>query len=424
MENIVYKIKQGGFYILVFLIPWQTRWIITDPQVNGGVWEYGRLSLYGWDILLVGLVLLSLPTIVIWWKNNYSKYYKVSGESLLVWSYAALLVVSLISILWAQEKALALYWCGRLIEGGLIFILWSANQAKSKYVLLSLILAGVIQSIWGSVQFILQSTFANKWLGVAEHPLSIGGTSVVLTEAGRWLRAYAGQVHPNVLGGLLMICSIATVWLLNKDKINHKLYWIFYVVLLPGLFFSFSRGAWLGLVVTIIWWWLIKKEARPLLIKVSLVFILIFGILTAFYPSPVLGRILGTSRLEQQSFEERYESYNSSGNILKNSWATGVGVGNYTVALQKFEPGLLSYKYQPVHNIFLLVLTELGLVGLIFFLSLLISLVLFSGFLSDKLIFIIPIIFISLFDHYWWTMPSMVLIFWLILAKIYQTIDV
>lgn len=422
MTDIFIKTKQYLFYIIVFLLPWQTRWIITDPQVNGGVWEYGRLSLYSWDILLLVLILLSLPDLVTWFKNLKPKLKNFSGLTLFVWSYSLLWLLSLISVFWSDEKTLTLYWSSRLLVGGLLWPLWSVNKVKSKKVLLSLILAGVIQSVWGSIQFISQATFSNKWLGVAEHPLSVGGTSVVLTDAGRWLRAYAGQVHPNVLGGLLMISLVSVVWLMVKNK-SDKLYWLYYVLLLPGLFFSFSRGAWLGFIIVLAWWWLINKSVRLILFKAGLVFILFFGVLTTLYPSPVLGRLLGTSRLEQQSFEERYESYSSSSNILKSSWATGVGMGNYTKALQKFEPGMPFYKYQPVHNIFLLVLTELGVVGLILFILLLLSLIINHGLFSDELLFIVPILFISLFDHYWWTFASMVVIFWLILAKIQQPID-
>ncbi|NIP33026.1 hypothetical protein GWO25_04000, partial [Candidatus Saccharibacteria bacterium] len=36
-------------WLWVFLIPWQARWIIVDPVLEGSVWEYGRLSLYGGD---------------------------------------------------------------------------------------------------------------------------------------------------------------------------------------------------------------------------------------------------------------------------------------------------------------------------------------------------------------------------------------
>src|SRR3989344_8224312 len=44
------------FYLFIFLLPWQTRWIWQDAFLNGFTWEYGRFSLYGTEIL-VGLIL-------------------------------------------------------------------------------------------------------------------------------------------------------------------------------------------------------------------------------------------------------------------------------------------------------------------------------------------------------------------------------
>ena len=48
------KIIEYGLYLLVFLLPIQTRWIIKAGELN----EYGTISLYGTDILLIILAVL------------------------------------------------------------------------------------------------------------------------------------------------------------------------------------------------------------------------------------------------------------------------------------------------------------------------------------------------------------------------------
>ena len=50
------KIKIYLIYLFVFLLPWQTRWIIFDAKVKGGVFEYGRMCLYGFDVVFLILV--------------------------------------------------------------------------------------------------------------------------------------------------------------------------------------------------------------------------------------------------------------------------------------------------------------------------------------------------------------------------------
>jgi len=47
-----------GLYLLVFLLPIQTRWIIKAGMLNGGYWEYGTYGLYATDILLIMLLIL------------------------------------------------------------------------------------------------------------------------------------------------------------------------------------------------------------------------------------------------------------------------------------------------------------------------------------------------------------------------------
>ncbi|NMB48140.1 hypothetical protein GYA13_01685 [Candidatus Kuenenbacteria bacterium] len=46
--------------MFIFLLPWQTRWIFRDYQIDGQVFEYGRLSLYGFDIILIVIMAILL----------------------------------------------------------------------------------------------------------------------------------------------------------------------------------------------------------------------------------------------------------------------------------------------------------------------------------------------------------------------------
>jgi hypothetical protein len=46
--------------LFAFLLPLQTRWIVRDAPVGDSVWEYGRVSVYGFDVVLVLINLLIL----------------------------------------------------------------------------------------------------------------------------------------------------------------------------------------------------------------------------------------------------------------------------------------------------------------------------------------------------------------------------
>ncbi|MFZ5390715.1 MAG: O-antigen ligase family protein [Patescibacteria group bacterium] len=424
MTVTITKIRKYLFYLLLFLLPWQTRWIIRDSVINGEVWEYGRVSLYGWDILLVFLLVVCLPVICLKIKNlkfpSTNWRIKIRIFSQPFFYYFLLLFFTLTSLFWAHDKLLIWFWVARLLEVGLLWlIVWSIKPNLEK-ISLSLMAAGIVQAVWAIGQFAYQTTWASKWLGVAEHPLFQPGSSVVLASTGRWLRAYAGQVHPNVLGGLLVMTLLFTVYLLINNFYKAEYFKLrlgllaFYVIQLGGLFFTFSRGAWLAWFISLIAWWSFIKMDRKILSKLGLTAALVFVVLGVVNWQPTVGRLLGGSRLEQQSVEERVGSIGDSRTILHDSWFQGVGLGNYTVKLQQYQPGLKIYKYQPVHNLWLLILTEIGFIGLVLWLVIWVL-----SWLSVKSIFIkllsLPIIITGLVDHYWWTSASMFLLWWLLI---------
>jgi len=59
-KKLIEKILEGGIYLWVFLLPWQTRLIVSPGTLNGDSWEYGTISLYGLDILLFILIILKI----------------------------------------------------------------------------------------------------------------------------------------------------------------------------------------------------------------------------------------------------------------------------------------------------------------------------------------------------------------------------
>lgn len=404
------KFLQYLFYALVFLLPWQARYIFHDPALFGETWEYGRLSLYSWDILLAVLVLSLWPKI----RNEFVLAFRQSRS---FYFYLLFVSVAFITGAWSQEPLLVSFWGLRLLAGGFLWLIVKVLRPQLSRIFIALTLSGLIQAIWGFMQFTTQETFASKWLGVAVHPVTQGGTSVLLNAAGRWLRAYGGQAHPNVLGGLLVITSLATVWLFIKEN-NIKLKFLLamaYAVQLAGLFVSFSRGAWLALLAALVVCWLVNKIDRKSLVTIGLISVGIFLLFGSLLWQPTKERLFGSSsRLEQQSLDDRVGEVGESKSLLTSSWWRGVGLGNYTKALSQYAPGLRAYRYQPVHNILLLILTELGIIGL----------GLCGWFCWQRLkeypreliFLLVPIAVTSLLDHYWWTAPSMMLLFWLLVV--------
>jgi hypothetical protein len=138
--------------------------------------------------------------------------------------------------------------------------------------------------------------------------------------------------------------------------------------------------------------------------------------LGALFWQPTAGRLFGGSRLEQQSLDDRVDEMGESKALLRTAWRRGVGLGNYTRALYDTQPNLPSYRYQPIHNLFILVFTELGVVGLLLLLWLL-WLYISGPTIRYDIIFLVPILAVALLDHYWWTSASMLLLTVIVLTN-------
>ena len=151
---------------------------------------------------------------------------------------------------------------------------------------------------------------------------------------------------------------------------------------------------------------------------------LILLVLTMGYGSLWFDRLFGESRLATVSTTERVILLDQAKEIISEFWVLGLGMGNYLVEVIKHWPGEEIFFYQPVHNTWLLLWAELGLVGLFVFFTWVWLILRWLEKLMHKSessishhfvyisIFVIGIM--AYFDHFWWTLP-----FGLLLAAIY-----
>ena len=146
-----------------------------------------------------------------------------------------------------------------------------------------------------------------------------------------------------------------------------------------------------------------------------------FFILFFQFPNLVMTRLYSGQRLEIKSKSERLESIKNSWPIIKNNWASGVGAGNYTLALERQLPGEQSYFYQPAHNVVILVFSEIGLFGLLFFILIIIFPFVrllrrreYAASRNDsKLAILVALIVVMSLDHWLWSLHFGMLFFWL-----------
>ncbi len=320
--------------------------------------------------------------------------------------------------------------------GILFFVFFSTVDAKK---LLQWFVAGAVaQSVLGIYQFMTQSTFSFKWLGLVSHPLLETGTSVIQSpEVGRWLRAYGAFPHPNIFGGYLIVGLICTalVFLFFEKKKHTLIVTACWILQLMALFFTFSRSAWLSALILLFvlfvfgvcvqkkYGLLNFKKKSFLLIIISL--ILIPGMIYVYFPL-IQTRAQVQSFHEVRSVEERKSALEQGLGIFFQHPFFGVGSGNYTVALKEGNPQAPGHAIQPVHNVFLLFLCELGIVGLLIFFS---HIPFYLHKIKGKRLFVLGMVCvfapILLLDHYIYSLPIGMFFFAFLLGiakKVFSTV--
>ncbi|MCR4280003.1 MAG: O-antigen ligase family protein [Candidatus Komeilibacteria bacterium] len=414
------KITEYLFYLWCFLIPWQARYIIDLVSREGSAWEYGSEFLYGTEIILGGIL---LGLIISRWESL--KDLKVSRlvQEPIPLLLLGLLIWSALTLLWADDIGIASAQWLWLLEAVVVIFIVSSHLVHKSKIATAVIFSGIVQSGLAIYQWLTQEVLASAWLGMSSQEVFTGGVSVV-ENAGRWLRAYGSLPHPNILGGFLVIVFWLLAWWIKNeisDQINVKKWHLWFawgglVLVTSGIILSFSRAAWVALVISLAASIIIKYGRKYLfslnwrqalnpswLLKIAAV-VLIVGVFWSTQVGDLMvGRWQADSRLEVYSLQGRAAGITAASDIIRRHWVTGSGLGNYTTQLPAGYPG---YAYQPVHNTPLLIWSELGLPGILLALSLFLYLLLplFRQQRYELLGLWIALIIIINFDHFWWSL--------------------
>jgi len=226
------------------------------------------------------------------------------------------------------------------------------------------------RSIGGFWYFLGERTFSSQTPGIAN--MSLGGELM--------LRPYGTFSHPNILAAYLLISLILNVFspgllvgerIKKEDKkLNPKPYTLYPIFGLGSfaLLLTFSRS--------VIFLWVvfagieifkfIKRRLNPkpyTLYPITFVFIFLIIVI-----SPLRDRFL-FSNFSDESITMRIELIKASLLMIKTNPILGLGFENFFSSLTLFSPILFRTNFiQPVHNIFLLAVSEIGIPGLLFFL--------------------------------------------------------
>jgi len=338
-----------------------------------------------------------------------------------------ILLFVVINILIAQNKWVAVYKWARL--GELFWFGWYVYRNKKivKSFLIKIIpIWIIIESVLALGQIAKGGSLNGFWWWLGERRFdfnTIGIAKISIVDMGL-VRAYGTFSHPNSLAGFLLVGLVW--WIKAKPSLNPSLdqpslratawqsraglnlknvfWWLVFWLGLMGIFLAGSRTVWV-LTFGVIVFWISKSEfVFKTKIKFGLLFLVLSLILIKIinfnYP---LENFLGG--WDENGMMKRGQLNLAAIEMIRESPWVGVGMGNYLVNLPDFLKTNHIFWLQPVHNIFLLLVSEIGILGLMGVVWLLAK-IKWNKLIEWDWIILGVMLITGMVDHYWFTLPQ------------------
>lgn len=419
------------FYLFLFLLPFQTRILY---QAEKGYIDYSFNYHLAFFVYLSDLLFLAF--ILDW--LIFDRNFNVSqSQYLKILAFFGLIFITLFHV---KHTGLGLYQALKWLEMW-VLLLYICETFKEKrqfhWAFVVLLLSGAVQALIGILQFHVQHSLNLGFLGEYIALLGTRGLATIDVSHVKHIRAYGTMPHPNVLAGYLVLCLITGLYYVSqaikyettvRETMFHRIRKLIVpcatIIILLGIFFTFSRIAWISTIFALIAFVLfhVKHKNWQKALVIGVIGIVSCGTIFLGYQNLVVSR--GTESLNSNSISFR-ETYNHMGlELIKKYPLLGVGVGQYVPALQELYPNLEPWQYQPAHNIFIFLAAELGLLGLALFLIILFEIIKSvwpkRGQLLPFTLLLATFVFlfIGLFDHYPLTIQQTRLTFFTVLGML------
>jgi O-antigen ligase len=467
------KIINFLWLTLLTILPFNIRSVLNFDQIKNieGFREHISYSIYALDVvfflLLLALTVSNLNNIIKRLANKEITLKKLreipfpnrqSGEFKPLVIAFFILIAVLISSLLSGNRPSSCYATLRIAEAFLFFFIAKNLLKNTSLFQLSIIViffSGIIQAVIAVLQFIFQRSVGLYFLGESRLSSEMFNVAKIEFYGEKILRPYGTLPHTNLLGAFLLLAFVCGIYLIKNTR--HKI--INCRSLIPiiiALIISFSRSVWFVFFLFIIiffflaifenpnYWFVLVDKIKK--IKLRQIIIALFSFVLVFL---ILSPRLCINNCPNDPSRKLRTIY--SGIALKSIYSHpffGIGPGNFTYLFYSdgYSSGISTWDIQPVHNLYLLIASEIGLPGLILFLLFIFLNLKLAGLaflqnlkpttnknslnkhpldkkfsfkkMTDNLFYslFLGFLLLGLFDHYFWTLLQGQIIFWLALA--------
>lgn len=344
-------------------------------QISGIYIDYLSPTLLITDILIIPLIFLYFIHLKNFLKLNKTFFIFVS--------------LAIINIIFSLNSLNSLFKYLRLLEYSFL-VLYFVSRPRYLYAALENIfpLSIILISSLAWVQFYLQRSVNGIWYFWGERALDLSTPQVAkinLPFLGQFLRPYSSFSHPNSFAGFLIVSALILYYFYRKTP--NKILFTSILISLLTIPLTFSRTViFLEAIVLI----MILQKSR--LVSLSL--------------SPVIFLLLFTGN--PGSILERVQQIKLAWQFVVLKPLVGVGLGNFSIVNSTF---------QPVHNLILLLITEIGFPLFLLLISVLVKKIKSFSLLPLTLkLAWFCIVFTGMVDHYWITLPQNLLLIFILLS--------
>lgn len=401
------RINSWLFFLFFLVLPTQLgkHFFMDFSYVNGVRIDYLAPTLYLIDFVVIALVVVNWKVIV--------------GSTLRFFTPFRMTLIAIlmgVNISLAQEPIMALYTTVRYVEMLMVFVMVRGSSELRSLaplemtkvtikIITALFIGAVIQFGLSLYQISAQQSAQGLfyWLGERAFSISTPGIATISLFDTIALRPYGTFSHPNSLGGFYAL--IYVFFLMNQFKLPHRVEIVRYgLVLLSGflVLMSFSKVAIGVLLVVTLYYILRVLKIDCWWCKWGRVFTL-----------SIISLLFLSGKSDIVSLDKRVALVKSSLQAIANHPFFGTGLGNSLYSQSVMSQQLSYFFLQPVHNIFLLFMSEAGLI-----LTAVIAFIVWRVVQKNKkteilrsaqndkvLLSLLAIIVITgFFDHYWLTL--------------------
>ncbi len=397
-------VSQFFFGLAIFLLPLRIRslFYFGDSYSLGFFDEHLAFFFHASDLLLLlAFLMLGIAFLL-------KKVELIPPNPKFIWPFFVLLLFSAVVIPFAHDPLLALLHFWRVLEFSLVAFFIASGIFHRAAIIRILMAAIFLQAVLAIAQFTAHGELGFHFFGESFFIANTFNVAKVVLPSGEVLiRGMGTLAHANILGGIAAITLLILAGCSRKSVLTYFIS----AIILAGMFFSFSRAAYLAFFTGIALLLIFQFRRR---IISSLIAFSIFGVLLLSFGTPFLVRIQSATGTPSRTIQISQALTIAQENPL------GVGRGSFTLALAESHPELEFWQLQPTHNFFVLKAAEESALVAFAWLAIFVSLAVFA-FQKKKyesLALLLTTFLLANFDHYFSTNFTAEAMLWLVFGLV------